>query len=114
MIDPGTYRIAGLSEMNKSHGKGFCFGTKRNDMKNVLKNNLHTDPNIPGPASYRDADVYKVESRFKYNSLGKVEPKTRRFKVEDDRIIKNFPGPGAHDPTICNLDNSGGVNGTGR
>jgi hypothetical protein len=51
MIDPGTYRIAGLSEMNKSHGKGFNFGTKRKDMKNVLKNNLTTDPNIPGPAS---------------------------------------------------------------
>lgn len=51
MIDPGTYRIAGLSEMNKSQGKGFNFGTKRKDMKNVLKNNLTTDPNIPGPAS---------------------------------------------------------------
>jgi len=100
--------------MNKSHGKGFNFGTKRFDMKNVLKNNLHTDPAVPGPASYIDHAVYKCESRFKYNTLGKIQPNELRFKVKDDRIIKNFPCPGAHDPIITNMDNSGGPNGSQR
>jgi nitrate reductase beta subunit len=114
MIDPGTYQIAGMADMNKSHGKGFNFGTERNGMKNVLKNNLHTDPNIPGPASYRDHEVYKTDSRFKYNTLGRCDPKEQRFKVKDNRIISNFPGPGAHNPTITDLDNSGGKGGSQR
>jgi hypothetical protein len=43
--------------------KGFNFGVPRNGMKNVLRNNLNTDRNIPGPANYRDHEFFTKESR---------------------------------------------------
>jgi len=50
MIDPGTYMIKGEMEINKTKGKGFCFGTPRDKMRNTLRNNLHSDNQV-GPAN---------------------------------------------------------------
>lgn len=114
MIDPGTYRILSFTDINRSKSRGFNFGTERNNMKNTLKNNLQIDPDIPGPASYRDHEVYKLDSRYKAFNLGRIQTSEPRFREKDDRILKQFPGPGSYSPNICNLDNSGGAKGSKR
>lgn len=76
-----------MSEMNKSHGKGFNFGTERNNMKNVLINNLNTDPNIPGPASYPDINFKKESDNKPTRQLGIMNHTENRFKVKVDYDI---------------------------
>jgi len=83
--------IKGL--MGNGNGQGFNFGTPRDKMNNVLKNNLTSDKRlISGPGQYDVVEHEFSRSKYKNSPTGYSKWSEGRFKTQIGSGII-VPGP---------------------
>jgi hypothetical protein len=98
---PITYTINSLDFNNKT--KGFHFGISREKFAKVfIKENMQSDPCIPGPGSYRP----KTNAIEKNNGAFSIRPRTNFQSIFTD-FTKGFPGPGSYEASKAS-DNQNG------
>jgi hypothetical protein len=99
---PTRYDLQSAFGGRSPQSRAFSFGLSREHFKKVyIKENLYTDPVVPGPGTYDMNNEKKLHEGLKYS----LRPKTTKDSSFQN-TTKGFPGPGTYELTATE-DKSG-------